>query len=745
MGKNENIRIGIIYIAIGIYDEFWKDFYPSCQCYFCPDTHKGFEVFTDSLRLQKMNLKNVFWHPVKDKGFIYNVSAKSEFICAIADKLKEKYDYIFFLNGNFKFVEPILSIEVIPSEENDYITALSFDFNKDKTPDELPYDRNPQCLAYMEYGEGRYYYQGGFYGGRTLEILQMSDWIRQRIETDLSKKIIARWHDESYVNKYLSNYNPRILNETYAFVEEHMEFRPHKNIVLDKKKYLGEKLDNYKDLSIDNTISFLLDEKLNIHKIGVVKTQGRLGNQMFQYAYLLYLRKKYGNTMDFYLYPNNEENLSDSFPFIELYRLPEEFKISIAKMNPKQAEKIEESEISCIQEVVEPQKALTVYSGYWQCHGYADEVMAELKESFVWNDESLCDTYQMYRDKMRTSCSISIHIRRGDYQSNKNKDVYGSICTLSYYRKAIRKMKELLGNEITFYIFTDEPEWVQTYFSINDCVLVEKPKNIADWQDMCLMSSCKHHIIANSSFSWWGAWLGENSEKIVIAPEVWYSGLSTPDLLPETWIRIPVGNVLDMNRRLSSHLLFKKIMTTQQMPYWDEMTHIIYYFHLGKRNRNTYYRKEANQKLDELLNHLGAIITIIEFIKVCQGLVFLYNKHFISGNPNEIFGVLDDYLGSKISSCSNDNLIEMAEYFKLRLKGYKGKNNASFKLKEMLYDVLKRLWQEKSSLSDIEKDKIFTLLQNRSFRNFASEYADELFMFCLRSMDISRLLKSEDV
>ena len=68
-----------------------------------------------------------------------------------------------------------------------------------------------------------------------------------------------------------------------------------------------------------------------------------------------------------------------------------------------------------------------------------------------------------------------------------------------------------------------------------------------------------------------------------------------------------------------------------------------------------------------------------------------------------------------------------------------------FKLKEMLYDVLKRLWQEKSSLSDIEKDKIFTLLQNRSFRNFASEYADELFMFCLRSMDISRLLKSEDV
>ena len=565
MGKNKHTRIGIIYIAIGIYDEFWKDFYPSCQCYFCPDAHKGFEVFTDSSRLQKMNLENVIWHPVKDRGFIYNVSAKSEFICKIANRLKEKYDYVFFLNGNFKFVEPIYSYEVLPSKENDYITALSFDFNKNKTSDELPYDRNPECLAYMEPGTGKYYYQGGFYGGRTSEILQMSDWIKQRIEIDLSKKVIARWHDESYVNKYLSNYNPRILNETYAFVEENMKYRPHKNVVLDKKKYLGNKLDKYKDLSIDNTVSFLLDEKLNIHKIGIVKTQGRLGNQMFQYAFLIYLLKIYGNIVDFYLYPNKEENLSDCFPMIDLHRLPEKLKNSISGMNPKQVEKIEENEISCFQKTTEPQKALTIYSGYWQSHGYVDEVINELKESFVWNDECLCETYRMYRNKMRTSCSISIHIRRGDYHSNKNKDVYGSICTLNYYRKAIRKIKNLLADKVTFYIFTDDPEWVHTHFSINNCILVEKPENVADWQDMCLMSSCKHHIIANSSFSWWGAWLGENPEKIIIAPDSWYSGISTPDILPETWIRIPVGNVFDMNRRLSSHLLFNKIKTSQHI------------------------------------------------------------------------------------------------------------------------------------------------------------------------------------
>lgn len=745
MESDKHLKIGIIYMAIGIYDEFWKDFYPSCQCYFCPDVYKGFEVFTDSLRLQKMNLDNVFWHPVKDRGFIYNVSAKSEFICSIADELNEKYDYIFFLNGNFKFIEPIYSYELLPSKENDYITALSFDFNKGKHPDYLPYDRNPDCLAYMPKGTGKYYYQGGFYGGRTPEILQMSKWIRQRIETDLSKKIIARWHDESYVNRYLSNYNPRILNETYAFVEENMKYRPHKNIVLDKKKYLGEKFEQFKDLSIDNTVSFLLDDNLNLHKIGIVKTQGRLGNQMFQYAYLLYLQKRYGNIVSFYLYPNKEESLSDCFPRINLYELPENLKECIKRMNSKQVDNIEEHGISCFQEIEEPQKALTVYSGYWQCFEYANMVQDELKKAYSWNEEFLCNAYKAYREKMRTTCSVSIHIRRGDYQSDKNKDVYGSVCDLNYYKKAIRTIKDLLPNETVFYILTDDPEWVKTHFSVKNTILIEKPENAADWQDMCLISSCKHHIIANSSFSWWGAWLGENPEKIIVAPDWWYSGMPTPDLLPESWIRIPIRNASELNRRITSHLLFNKIIGNQNMFYWDEMTRIIYHYYLGRKNRNSYYRREADRKLDELLNHLGAITSIEEFVKVCQGLVFLYHKHFISGNSNEIFDSLDNFLVSKIRFCKNENLIEIAAYFKFRMQCKKRKRDTNFQLEDWINEILKRLWEDRVHLSQNEKEGIFSLLHNRSFRGHFNDYGDELFMYCLKNMDISKLIKTEYV
>ena len=73
--KISKTRIGIIYLAIGIYDEFWKEFYPSCEKFFCPDAHKGYEVFTDSKRLMEQNISNVTFHPVKNKGFIRNVGS----------------------------------------------------------------------------------------------------------------------------------------------------------------------------------------------------------------------------------------------------------------------------------------------------------------------------------------------------------------------------------------------------------------------------------------------------------------------------------------------------------------------------------------------------------------------------------------------------------------------------------------------------------------------------------------------
>lgn len=739
MEKNKQIRLGIIYIATGIYDEFWKDFYPSCECYFCPDVIKGYEVFTDSVRLQSMTLKNVIWHPVKDRGFIRNVSAKSEFICSVAKVIEEKYDYIFFLNGNFKFIEPIYSEEILPDESNDYITALSFDLNKHKTPDELSYDRNPDCNAYIPKGQGKRYYQGGLYGGRTQEIIQMSEWIKERIDEDLSKKIIARWHDESYVNKYLKDRNPRVLNETYAFVEEIMPYRPHKNIVLEKKKYLGKRLDEYKDLSIDNSVSFMLDDDLNLHKIGIVKTQGRLGNQMFQYAYLSYLRKQLGTEMDFYLFTNNEI-LSKSFPLIELFQMSENLKKSVNHVNPRQIEKVTEAELSTYQHIDKPKKAITIYSGYWQCYNYANELTDELREAFQMNEDALCYHYKCLLEEISSICSVSIHIRRGDYNINKNKDIYGSICNMEYYSKAIKEMKKLLPEKPVFYVFTDDKEWVRNHFIRDGYVLIESTEDIDDWQDLFLMSSCKHHIIANSSFSWWGAWLGHYENKIVIAPDRWYNGMSTPDILPLEWIRIPIKSSQNRDKRLAANLLFNKIMPNSDMPYWNEMTRVIYHFYLAEKMHKSYYRKEAYSRLEDLLKHLGRVTSIDELIKISCAIVYLYNKKYIKGNSNHMFEQLDNLFKNKITTCNYQILIKIAEYFTLRLECKDSREKTEPRIEFTLECIFKRLWENRRSLSRPELHMLFKLLHTKQYNDSEDELIDELYIYCMRYYNISNLM-----
>lgn len=178
---NTSIRIDIIYLAIGIYDKFRKDFYPSCEANFCTDAIKGYEVFTDSKRLLSLKPDNVCFSFINDKGVIRNVSAKSECICSIAEKFKQKYSFIFYLNGNLKILEVVTTNEINPQEENNFLTILSFSFNRNRNNKVFSYDRNPDCQAYIPFGKCVRYYQGGYYGGRATEVILMSEWIKNRL------------------------------------------------------------------------------------------------------------------------------------------------------------------------------------------------------------------------------------------------------------------------------------------------------------------------------------------------------------------------------------------------------------------------------------------------------------------------------------------------------------------------------------------------------------------------------------
>lgn len=176
--------------------------------------------------------------------------------------------------------------------------------------------------------------------------------------------------------------------------------------------------------------------------------------------------------------------------------------------------------------------------GFWQSEKYFKDIRQELLSEII-PKESASRLDAPVIGSMRKTNSVSIHIRRGDYVTLPSAAAYHGTCEIDYYHRAI----EYLGKHVTdpfLFVFSDDHQWVKANlrFPFKTHHVDHNPTDLA-FQDLRLMSHCKHHIIANSSFSWWGAWLAESLGQIVIAPKQWFkSGRPTPDLLPAEWIKI---------------------------------------------------------------------------------------------------------------------------------------------------------------------------------------------------------------
>jgi hypothetical protein len=183
--------------------------------------------------------------------------------------------------------------------------------------------------------------------------------------------------------------------------------------------------------------------------------------------------------------------------------------------------------------------------GYFQSERYFGEI-ADLLRDFFRPRDPLGPAAQSMSDRIAgAAASVSIHIRRGDYVKNaETARVHGSL-DAAYYRKALGILQGALKSEITIFVFSDDAtaaEAVLDFIPAANLVHVlgdpDRP-----WEDMALMARCHHHVIANSSFSWWGAWLNPSSDKIVIAPRTWFTTgelrlRNTCDLCPTGWILI---------------------------------------------------------------------------------------------------------------------------------------------------------------------------------------------------------------
>ncbi|MCR4990912.1 MAG: alpha-1,2-fucosyltransferase [Lachnospiraceae bacterium] len=303
--------------------------------------------------------------------------------------------------------------------------------------------------------------------------------------------------------------------------------------------------------------------------MNIIRMTGGLGNQMFGYA--LYLKFKSLGTEcafdDFSQYENYTGDIARrplllkkvfgiDYPVVtkEVY---DEFTDSSMRLDKRLARKIlgrrsriyEEKAFLYDTEVLS--KDNVYITGYFQSEKYFSDIKDEVIRSFSFTDEVKKEAEELIKkydlglsgdvgDSLLEKNSVSIHIRRGDYLDNP--EAYGNICTDDYYKRAVRYIKERVDDPV-FLLFSNDPEWTADWtsgiFEADDrYVVIRETTEETGYIDMYLMSRCAHNIIANSSFSWWGAYLNPTPKKIVIAPSKWVNDHETPDIYTSQMVRI---------------------------------------------------------------------------------------------------------------------------------------------------------------------------------------------------------------
>ena len=292
----------------------------------------------------------------------------------------------------------------------------------------------------------------------------------------------------------------------------------------------------------------------------VVKIFGGLGNQLFQYAFgrRLALERNTELYFDSSIYSQSsgssftkrdfelnvftingkiaDEKILSQFSQSKFNKLFNEFIIRSPFI--KSANYLREPHFQFYQNAMKIGKQVYV-NGYWQSEKYFSTIRNQLLTELIPSSSLSSESRSIYED-MQLHNAISLHIRRGDYITDPtNQSIYHT-CTLDYYSKAI----DYICSKVQlpkFYVFSDDVEWVKSNLKINHQIhFIEHNKGKKSYQDLILMSKCKHNIIANSSFSWWGAWLNQHENKLVIAPKKWFklNSINTKDLIPTSWIQL---------------------------------------------------------------------------------------------------------------------------------------------------------------------------------------------------------------
>lgn len=303
----------------------------------------------------------------------------------------------------------------------------------------------------------------------------------------------------------------------------------------------------------------------------IIRMSGGIGNQMFQFALYLKLvsmgrEVKFDDVTEYRL--DNARPIMLSVFGIDYPRASEAeiTELTDSSMQPgdrirrklcgRKSREYHEASIDYDEEVLNRKDAYLC--GCFQSEKYFKEIEVLVRQTFCFDGiqipSGLEQQIQEYEQQIADCCSASIHIRRGDYLLAE--DVYGGICTDAYYSKAIQYLLERFPHT-HFFIFTNDSFWAEKWCEVKEHELgsrftvIKGTDEETGYLDMMLMSKCKNHIIANSSFSWWGAWLGTAPGKHIVAPVKWLNTCECRDIYTAEMIRIDEHGKIDFNNNSS--------------------------------------------------------------------------------------------------------------------------------------------------------------------------------------------------
>lgn len=280
-------------------------------------------------------------------------------------------------------------------------------------------------------------------------------------------------------------------------------------------------------------------------RINIVAIYGGLGNQMLQFSLFTYLKVKLKNDINLSYIPNfadhNGYELDKVFNIKKntLLNLLAGFLKKYFKTNKINVSIISDDEFIKIHTESYPiNHLISYYNGCWHSK-LIESSGIDFTKTFKFKFDNLNIKSFMTSSIIKNNNSISIHIRRGDYLNNINSKVFENLSNTDYFPKAIEYMSNRIQNPL-YIVFSNEIDFCKNIFKdLNNIIFIDFNIGSDSWQDMALMSLCKHNIISNSTFSWWAAVLNENKKKIIVAPKSWYkTENSNINFLPTNWVII---------------------------------------------------------------------------------------------------------------------------------------------------------------------------------------------------------------